>query len=98
MPVPLAALVELVCVEYGVASLPTYRVRVGVRREAARRVVMWLAYAHGHDTPAIGALFERTPAAVWDMIDRIDYAIGADPQIADRIIGLAARIERARNA
>jgi chromosomal replication initiation ATPase DnaA len=66
------------------------------RIERTRSIIAWLAYCHAHDTPEIGAHLGRDPSTVSAMIYQLDREIEASPALADRVIGLAGMLEKAR--
>lgn len=66
------------------------------RIERTRCLIAWLAYCHAYDTPEIGGYLGREPATVSAMIARLDREIEASPTLADRVIGLAGLLGRAR--
>jgi chromosomal replication initiation ATPase DnaA len=91
----LLAIREIVCAEFRITSQGMLSDDPWALHEAARRAAMWLAYCHAYDCPEIGRHFDRAPATVRDMIYRLDGLIETDPAIADRMIGLAVRLDRA---
>jgi hypothetical protein len=58
-------------------------------------LLFWLAYARTYDAPAIGAAFGLDPAVVRHVIWVTDRRIEAQPELADVIIGLDARLRQA---
>jgi chromosomal replication initiation ATPase DnaA len=91
----LRAIREIVCAAYGVEAAQIRSGDEAVRSTVARRTVAWLACCHAYDYREIGHHLRRDPTTVRDMIARVDKLIETDAIFADRMIGLAAAIDRA---